>query len=68
MKQIIDRYKSKTPAIFNKIAVLGASLAAIGTSFIAAPVPANVSKIAGYLIAVGGSMVAVAKLAKDDKK
>ena len=55
--KIKQRIKSPTPPFFKKIRNVGLTIAAIGTTVLAAPVslPAIVLKIAGYL-AVAGSV------------
>ena len=53
--KIKQRIKSPTPAFFKKIRNVGLTVAAIGTTVLAAPVslPAIILKIAGYLAVAG---------------
>jgi uncharacterized membrane protein len=53
--KIKQRVKSPTPPFFKKIRNIGLTIAAIGTTVLAAPVslPAVVIKIAGYLAVAG---------------
>ena len=53
--KIKQRIKSPTPLFFKKIRNIGLTVAAIGTTVLAAPVslPAVVIKIAGYLAVAG---------------
>ena len=53
--KIKQRIKSPTPPFFKKIRNIGLTVAAIGTTVLAAPVslPALVIKIAGYLAIAG---------------
>lgn len=54
--KLSQRVKSPTPKFFKKIRNIGLTIAALGTSILAAPValPAVVIKIAGYLAVAGG--------------
>ena len=53
--KIKQRIKSPTPSFFKKIRNIGLTVAAVGTTVLAAPVslPAIVLKIAGYLAVAG---------------
>jgi hypothetical protein len=53
--KIKQRIKSPTPSFFKKIRNIGLTVAAVGTTVLAAPVslPAIVIKIAGYLAVAG---------------
>ena len=55
---ILKRATKPTPKFFRKLRTIGLSVAAIGTSIIAAPValPALLVKIAGYLTVAGTVM------------
>ena len=54
--KIIQRAKAPTPKFFKKVRNISLTIAALGTSILAAPValPAVVLKIAGYLAVAGG--------------
>ncbi|MBS1755461.1 MAG: hypothetical protein KF741_13345 [Ferruginibacter sp.] len=54
--KLSQRIKSPTPKFFKKVRNIGLTIAALGTSILAAPValPAVVLKIAGYLAVAGG--------------
>jgi hypothetical protein len=68
MKEIIKRWKSKTPSFFKKVVNLGLSVGVIGGAIITAPVtlPIAVVSIGGYMVTVGTVTAVVAKLAKED--
>ncbi len=53
--KITQRVKSPTPKFFKKVRNIGLTIAAVGTTILAAPVslPAIVIKIAGYLAVAG---------------
>lgn len=54
--KIIQRAKAPTPKFFKKVRNISLTIAALGTTILAAPValPAVVLKIAGYLAVAGG--------------
>ena len=54
--KIIQRVKAPTPKFFKKVRNISLTIAALGTSILAAPValPAVVLTIAGYLAVAGG--------------
>lgn len=60
---LTERLVQPTSKFFRKIRNIGLCLAAAGGAIIAAPVilPAIVTTVAGYLIAAGGVMTAVAQ-------
>jgi hypothetical protein len=61
---IIQRANAPTPKFFQTLRNVGLTVAAIGTSLIAAPValPAIVVTIAGYLTVAGGILSAVSQI------
>jgi len=68
MKQFLTeataRFRSAVPLFFRKIQILGASVAALGSSLQALNLPAHLLSIAGYIAVAGGTMVAVAQFAQ----
>lgn len=68
MKKIIKRAKLESPDIFKKITNIGIGVGVVGASILVAPValPAVVTTLAGYLVAIGGVASAVAKLTVKD--
>ena len=58
------RFRSAVPPFFRKIQVLGASIAALGTSLQALSLPPKLLSVAGYVAIIGGTMVAVAQFAE----
>lgn len=61
---LIERASKPTPKFFRTLRTIGLSVAAIGTSLIAAPValPAILIKIAGYLAVAGSVMSGVSQV------
>ena len=64
---IIQRASSPTPQFFKTLRNIGLTVAAVGTSLIAAPValPAIVVTVAGYLTVAGGIISAVSQITTD---
>jgi len=63
---LIKRISAPTPRIFRIIRAVGLSLAAIGSSIIAAPaLPSVLISIAGYLTVAGAVMSAISQVAVD---
>ena len=65
MKKMMNRMQQPTPPFFKKLRNIGLTVAAIGTSIIAAPVamPVLVAKLAGYLALAGTVMSTVSQAA-----
>lgn len=61
---LLQRAQQPTPKFFRVLRTIGLSIAAIGTSLIAAPValPAVLVKIAGYLTVAGTVMSGVSQV------
>lgn len=66
---LIERAVKPTPKFFRKLRNIGLTVAAIGTSLIAAPValPAVLIKIAGYLTVAGTVMSGVSQVTVSDE-
>ncbi len=66
---LIERAAKPTPKFFRKLRNIGLTVAAIGTSLIAAPValPAVLIKIAGYLTVAGTVMSGVSQVTVSDE-
>ncbi|HRG24638.1 MAG TPA: hypothetical protein PLL23_09600 [Chitinophagaceae bacterium] len=66
---LIERAVKPTPKFFRKLRNIGLTVAAIGTSVIAAPValPAVLIKIAGYLTVAGTVMSGVSQVTVSDE-
>ena len=63
-KEAWDRFWADTPSFFNKIKIAGGSLAGVGTALATVPnVPVQIVSVSGYLITIGGVMLAVAQFA-----
>ena len=67
---LIERAAKPTPKFFRKLRNIGLTVAAIGTSLIAAPValPAVLIKIAGYLTVAGTVMSGVSQVTVSDER
>lgn len=63
---IKQRFVLPTPPFFIKLQVAGVMLATVGGALMAAPVPAIVAKIAGYLVVAGGVATTVGQTAVKD--
>ena len=71
MKKIVNRMKKPTPSFFKKLRNVGLTVAAAGTTLLAAPIslPLLIVKIGGYLALAGGVMSTVSQSAvKMEKK
>jgi hypothetical protein len=70
MTTVLKRMQKPTPKFFKQLRNIGLSVAAIGTSIIAAPValPAVLVKIAGYLAVAGTVASTVAQTAVKNEK
>jgi hypothetical protein len=70
MKELIERFKSKTPLFFKKIRAIGLYLTTVSAALLVTPdyihLPEIVSKIAGYVATAGFVMSTVATFAKVD--
>jgi hypothetical protein len=62
---LVERLTSPTPKFFKTVRKIGLGLAAIGGAILTAPIglPVAVVTAAGYLVAAGGVMTAVAQAA-----
>jgi hypothetical protein len=67
---IIKRAKAPTPKFFRIMRTIGLTVAAVGGSFLAAPValPAGLVTVAGYLTIAGSVMSAVSQTAVENDK
>ena len=66
MKTILKRITSDSPSFFKKIQTIGTTLGAVGLAIVSVPasviaLPAIVTTMAGYFIAIGTVAAAVAK-------
>lgn len=69
--ELFKRLKQPTPKFFNRLAYIGGLLLTVGGAIVAWPValPVAVVTIGGHLVAVGTTVIAVAKLTvKDPEK
>lgn len=62
---VVERLNAPTPKFFQKLKVIGITLAAVSSAILAAPValPASVVAIAGYLAVAGTVATAVSQAA-----
>jgi hypothetical protein len=69
LSSVGDRIKQKTPPFFKKLRTIGLVVAAIGTSWVMAPValPVLVTTIGGYLIVGGTVLSTVSQTAVESK-
>jgi len=69
MKELKDRWKSKTPKFWKTIQKIGIVAGAVGTILITAPVslPVVLVSAGGYLVTAGGITAALAQLTKDEQ-
>lgn len=68
-KEIWDRLWSDTPKFFNKLKIVGGSLIATGTALaLVENIPPVLVTISGYVITIGGVMVAISQLAVETPK
>lgn len=65
INEVCDRMKKPTPKFFRKLRNVGLTLAAIGSTVLAAPaaLPAILLKLAGYAVVAGGVMGTVSQTA-----
>jgi ABC-type xylose transport system permease subunit len=68
MKELKDRWTSKTPKFWRSIQKIGIVAGAVGGVLIAAPIslPSALITLGGYLVTAGGVTAALAQLTKDD--
>lgn len=68
MKELKERWTSKTPKFWRKIQKIGIVAGAVGGVLIAAPIslPSVLVTLGGYLVTAGGVTAALAQLTKDD--
>lgn len=68
MKELKERWTSKTPKFWRKIQKIGIVAGAVGGVLIAAPIslPSVLITLGGYLVTAGGVTAALAQLTKDD--
>jgi hypothetical protein len=66
--EIIERYKAKTPRFFKRFTKVGLVCVAVGGVVATAPIslPASIVALGGYLATLGGAIVAIAPMAKED--
>lgn len=70
MKELKERWNSKTPTFWKKVQKIGVACGIVGAALVSAPIalPAAVVSVSGYLIVAGSLTAALSQLTKDDSK
>jgi uncharacterized membrane protein HdeD (DUF308 family) len=70
MKDLINRWNSKTPNFWKKVQKIGLTVGTLGAVIVASPVvlPAALVTVSGYFIAVGGVTAALSQLTVESPK
>ena len=70
MKELKERWNSKTPTFWKKVQKIGVACGIVGAAIVSAPIalPAAVVSVSGYLIVAGSLTAALSQLTKDDSK
>jgi hypothetical protein len=66
MRELKRRWKSETPVFFKQVIRVGITLGVVGATIISAPVvlPVGVVSVGTYMVTIGGTAAALAKLTK----
>jgi hypothetical protein len=70
MKELKERWNSKTPTFWKKVQKIGVACGIVGAAIVSAPIalPAAIVSVSGYLIVAGSLTAALSQLTKDDSK
>ena len=70
MKELKERWNSKTPTFWKKVQKIGVACGIVGAAIVSAPIalPAAIVSVSGYLIVAGSLTAALTQLTKDDSK
>jgi len=70
MKELKERWNSKTPTFWKKVQKIGVACGIVGAAIVSAPIalPAAIVSVSGYLIVAGSMTAALSQLTKDDSK
>jgi hypothetical protein len=70
MKELKERWNSKTPTFWKKVQKIGVACGIVGAALVSAPIalPAAIVSVSGYLIVAGSLTAALSQLTKDDSK
>lgn len=69
MKELKERWNSKTPTFWKKVQKIGVACGIVGAALVSAPIalPAAIVSVSGYLIVAGSLTAALSQLTKEDK-
>lgn len=68
MKEILERWKAKTPIFFKRLQKIGLVIGSVAGVIATAPIslPASVVTLAGYLTVASGTIAAISQLTVDN--